>query len=327
MQKQYEKYQVPQAIIIEQNKYCYKCFSIKSNLFTYRCIHRTCNCYIKISKEQIDLISDKNKNGNIIYNILNKHEHNIKEEIKITDKGNTRTVKEEEKLVISLIKQHIIQPLEFHIKNFDFNHIKYSYYHIKNLLQNVREADIPNNDIILSNIGNIKINFKLNDNPEDDVPFCLCKGEFINIRYKNRFGKYVIFSSLYQMKIASECNDFFLDGTFKTAPKDYYQILNIWGYKKNNNVFLPLANILLSHKSFELYDKVIKEILAILQYNNIKIDFSDKSIMSDFEHSLRMAIRNNMQFIKIRSCFFHYTKAIYRKCKYYHLFTKNKKMI
>ena len=56
----------------------------------------TCKSYIKISKKQINLISDKNKNGNISYNILNKHEHNTKEENKNIDKGNTRTVKEED---------------------------------------------------------------------------------------------------------------------------------------------------------------------------------------------------------------------------------------
>jgi hypothetical protein len=47
--------------------------------------------------------------------------------------------------------------------------------------------------------------------------------------------------------------------------------------------------------------------------------------MTDFEHSLRVAIKNNFPDIKIRACYFHYAKAIYKKCKQYHLFTKKRK--
>ena len=69
----------------------------------------------------------------------------------------------------------------------------------------------------------------------------------------------------------------------------------------------------------------MKEILNFLEYYNIKIDFSEKSIMTDYEHALRSAIKSNLHFIKITSCYFHYAKAIYKKCKYYHLFNKNNK--
>ena len=96
------------------------------------------------------------------------------------------------------------------------------------------KEDIPKNEEILSNI---KINFKNSDDIDDEVPFCLSKGEFINIRYKNRLEKYIIFTSLYQIKMGAERKQYFLDGTFKAAPKGYYQILNIWGFKENNNIY------------------------------------------------------------------------------------------
>ena len=47
--------------------------------------------------------------------------------------------------------------------------------------------------------------------------------------------------------------------------------------------------------------------------------------MCDFEHSLRTAIKNNIKGINLRGCYFHYAKAIYKRCKSYGLFTKKKK--
>ena len=55
------------------------------------------------------------------------------------------------------------------------------------------------------------------------------------------------------------------------------------------------------------------------------IKFSDKSIMCDFEKSLRTAIKSNLKDIELQGCYFHYAKGIYKRCKDYHLFTKNKK--
>ena len=81
------------------------------------------------------------------------------------------------------------------------------------------------------------INFKDSGNTEDYVPFCLSKPEFINIRYKNLLEKYVIFSSLYQLKIGAECNQYFVEGTFKATPKGYFQIFNIWVKRKSQYIF------------------------------------------------------------------------------------------
>ena len=102
-------------------------------------------------------------------------------------------------------------------------------------------------------------------------------------------------------------------------------MLNLWGFIRKKNVYLPITNIILSNKSYELYDKVIKEFLLFFDNFKIEIDFNNKSIMCDFEHSLRTAIKNNIKDIKLRGCFFHFSKSIYKKCKEYGLFTKNRK--
>ena len=102
------------------------------------------------------------------------------------------------------------------------NNIDSKPYKIKNILQLVREADIPKGKTLLSDISKIKIKF---GSMNEEVPFCLSKGDIVNIRYKNRLEKYCIFTSLLQLKIAAECDDWFLDATFKIAPKNWYQFL------------------------------------------------------------------------------------------------------
>ena len=78
-----------------------------------------------------------------------------------------------------------------------------------------------------------------------------------------------------------ECDEYYADGTFKSAPKGWYQLFNILGYNKSNNIYLPLANIIMFNKSYEIYDKVIKEFLSFFENYKIDIDFKNKGIMTD----------------------------------------------
>lgn len=49
--------------------------------------------------------------------------------------------------------------------------------------------------------------------------------------------------------------------------------------------------------------------------------------MTDYEHSLWAAIKSNLPETKIRFCYFHYSKAIYKKAKFYNLFSKKNRKI
>ena len=120
--------------------------------------------------------------------------------------------------------------------------------------------------------------------------------------------------------MVEECNQYYADVIFKSAPKGWYKLFNIWIYKNSKNIYWPLANIIMSNKSYEIYDKVVKEFLNFFENYKMDIEFKNKGIMTDYEHSLRTAIKNNLPLIKIRSCYFHYSKAIYKKAIFYNLF-------
>ena len=62
----------------------------------------------------------------ISYELFNRHEHD-KGEIISVEKAYIKTNEEEEKLAITLLKQNITQPLEFHLNNLKNNKINYSF--------------------------------------------------------------------------------------------------------------------------------------------------------------------------------------------------------
>lgn len=71
MLTQYQIKGVPQSIILKGYKYSYKEYLSSNDLFKYRCINRSCKCFIKISKEMISKIQNKKiekmKKFNIIF--------------------------------------------------------------------------------------------------------------------------------------------------------------------------------------------------------------------------------------------------------------------
>ena len=144
----------------------------------------------------------------IKYTVYNEHNNHKGKEVTISN-NEIITKTEMNDLAIKLIRNNITESLEFHIKNLNTNGVNYSYNKIKNLLQMVRESDLPNNEEILYDISKTKTIFNDNQKHDEGLPFCISKGKFVNIRYKNRLEKYIIFTSLYQLKMASDCDDFF----------------------------------------------------------------------------------------------------------------------
>ena len=77
--------------------------------------------------------------------------------------------------------------------------------------------------------------------------------------------------SEFQINFFSEVNELFVDGTFKVAPKNWYQLLNIFGYDKKHNFYILLAFIILSSKSEEIYNEVFQKLIQLIKYHtNIK---------------------------------------------------------
>ena len=113
-----------------------------------------------------------------------------------------------------------------------------------------------------------------------NLNFCMGKENFINLKSK-KLERIIYFSSIFQLKLFEECNEIFIDGTFKMAPKNYYQILNFLGYLDTKNIYVPLMHVLLTSINNISYNHVFKFFLQIFSDNNINVNFNSKIITTD----------------------------------------------
>ena len=111
---------------------------------------------------------------------------------------------------------------------------------------------------------------------------CISKGEFINFKKNKKLEKYIIFSSQFQLKLYNEVDELFIDGTFKIAPKNWLQLINIFGYIKKKKFYVPLTYALLSSKTEELYDEFFAQLIRNIKAVNKDFCFNELKIMSDF---------------------------------------------
>ena len=65
------------------------------------------------------------------------------------------------------------------------------------------------------------------------------------------------------LDVLATCDSWFIDGTFKTVPELFYQLMTIHG-KTTTGYILPLVFIMLPSKTSAIYDKTF-EALKLLQ--------------------------------------------------------------
>lgn len=220
---------IPKFINIKGYELNYKSPLLKGNIFRFRYRKIGCKYFIRINEENLNKILNKEKN--ITFEEINIHENHKNKSIKVETSDDVETEQDKNKLAIQLINFNIYQSLEFHVNNFKNNQINWKKNKIRRLLYAIRESTYPKDEIFLNSINLITI--KLSDNIESkNEAFCLTKSEFINFKKKNKLEKYIIFGSEFQLNFYNEVQELFIDETFKICPKNYYQLVNIFGFNK-----------------------------------------------------------------------------------------------
>ena len=70
----------------------------------------------------------------------------------------------------------------------------------------------------------------------------------------------------------------FIDGTFKTSPRNFYQILNIVGYSEQNDLFIPIFTALLTSKTEKIYNYTLIEFRKLIKTLNIQINLRKSNL-------------------------------------------------
>jgi hypothetical protein len=120
----------------------------------------------------------------------------------------------------------------------------------------------------------------------------------------------LIFSTRRNLQLLAQCEHWYADGTFKTAPPLFSQLYTIHGVKYNN--VLPSVFVLMPSKTERAYERVFTALTSLepsLWPASIMTDFELASINA-FQHSFPTAIH--------RGCFFHLGQCIWRKIQAHH---------
>ena len=121
--------------------------------------------------------------------------------------------------------------------------------------------------------------------------------------------KIVLFGTESSLKLLSEANTYYVDGTFHVTPSIFYQLFTIHIVKHNQS--FPLVYALLPNKQCQTYSRAF--LLLKDAALSLGITLDPDMLMSDFELALIQATALNFPNASHKGCYYHFKQAIWRK--------------
>ncbi|CAF0766649.1 unnamed protein product [Brachionus calyciflorus] len=144
--------------------------------------------------------------------------------------------------------------------------------------------------------------------------YCLTAKNQAFLRYDNKksINRILIFIDDESLKILSESDEWYMGGTFKSAPIQLSQLFTIHGSINGANEYttVPCAYILSAQKNESTYREVISVLKDLAMKLNLTLN--PKSIMADFEKASTNAMQFHFPSIVVKGCWFHFRQAIFR---------------
>ena len=118
----------------------------------------------------------------------------------------------------------------------------------------------------------------------------------------------LLFSTMENLRTLSQCDHWFMDGTFKSAPPLFTQIFSVHGLKSKRT--FPLVYGLLPNKEEDSYTRFLTAMNALAQ--SAQVTFKPTSVLTDFEFGTLNGIDTVFPTAEKRGCYFHHTQCIWR---------------
>ena len=188
-------------------------------------------------------------------------------------------------------------------------------------------ANLPAVSTIRRGIRKVRENQNVIPNPQnrDEIPVLpleyqqTASGEQFLI-YDSGVGdaeRIFIFASESGLRLLSECDYWYGDGTFKVCPDLYFQLYTIHG-QQNGNIY-PCVFALLPNKTANTYVRFFQEVFN-------RVDNQPADILLDFERAAINAIQHLNGNIDVKGCFYHLSSNIWKKIQHFFLFIQNNKL-
>ena len=115
----------------------------------------------------------------------------------------------------------------------------------------------------------------------------------------------LIFTTTDNLKLMSECPNWYADSTFKCTPPLFNQVYTIHAAKYSS--VIPTVFVLMTNRSSNTYIKVLMEL------DKLNPNLKPKSVMTDFEMAALLAFKTVYSDIEQRGCLFHMAQCIWKK--------------
>lgn len=112
------------------------------------------------------------------------------------------------------------------------------------------------------------------------------------------------------IKAFVDCDCLYVDGTFKTAPKPYNQLITVHGLY--HGFVTPLCFCLLTGKTTAHYRQLFQCLKQLVQ-NKTRQILNPTTVVIDFEASLKSAIQAEFPNCIVAGCYFHFCSSLWRK--------------
>jgi hypothetical protein len=255
---------------------------LNNNIQRWACIKRMCKSFFKL-----------NENSEIIFNVLN-HDHekndvNILTRQKVSNKLKRKTLEDPFEKPCKILHRELREGNISSLTTTDMIRIRKNIHYARSRMIPKLPTNLDELHLALTNLGKIKTN--------GDVLFLLI----------NNSEKYIIaFLTQTNMKYFTKCAILYVDGTFKSCPKPFYQLFIIHGAKNSN--YTPLVFFLLTGKTTKIYKDAFSNLLG--KIDELNLTFTLRIIYADFEQAIHLAI---LEIFPEVGCRFHLGQTMRRK--------------
>lgn len=121
------------------------------------------------------------------------------------------------------------------------------------------------------------------------------------------FGTRELFEQLSQAKL------WMIDGTFKSCPKPFTQLITVFGNNVANDLYTcyGMLNVMLTGKSIRVYQQMFKMISDLANAFNCNIVL--EILLSDFQTAIGTAATSQFPHILTFFCFFHFAQSVVKR--------------
>lgn len=122
----------------------------------------------------------------------------------------------------------------------------------------------------------------------------------------------MIFTTTDDLRSLERSDYWIADGTFRTAPTLLMQLFTIHGRVGGvDGYVLPLVYVLMTRRTNEMYDAVMRALSEIAEENRISLN--PKYVLTDFEIAEMRSFVRELPGTQSKGCLFHLGKSIFRR--------------